>query len=102
MGLLLVIKKNLQFLRDKQKSLGVLIWIKNIFRPMYGQTDWQGRLISLFIRIVQIIFRSVFLLFFAVMSLVFVLTWIAFPFFVFYEIVFQIYPNIALIFTNAQ
>lgn len=102
MGLFLVVKKNLEFLRDKQKSLGILIWIKNIFRPMYGQTDWQGRLISLFVRIVQIIFRSVFMLFFVIMSFIFILAWIAFPFFIFYEIVFQIYPNIALIFTNAQ
>ncbi|MBU4216930.1 hypothetical protein L6270_03825 [Candidatus Parcubacteria bacterium] len=102
LGLLMIVKKNLNFLRDKQRSLGVFIWIKNIFRPMYGQTDISGRLISVFMRMVQIIFRSLFMLFYTLVSFVFILLWVALPFFVFYEIVYQIYPNISLIFTNAQ
>ena len=52
--------KNL--LSDKQKSLALFIWIKNIFRPMYAQYDWQGWLISFFMRLAQIIFRSMILL----------------------------------------
>lgn len=38
--------------------LGVLLWIKNIFVPMYGQRDWQGRLVSVGMRIAQIIGRG--------------------------------------------
>ncbi len=38
--------------------LGVLLWIKNIFVPMYGQRDWQGRAVSIGVRIAQIIGRG--------------------------------------------
>ncbi|OGH88467.1 MAG: hypothetical protein A3J93_04355 [Candidatus Magasanikbacteria bacterium RIFOXYC2_FULL_42_28] len=34
------------------------LWLKNIFVPMYGQSDWQGRVISFFMRVVQIIARA--------------------------------------------
>jgi len=101
-GLLIVIKKNINFIQDQQKSLGVFIWVKNIFRPMYGQTDWQGRLISFFIRIVQIFFRALLLLFWMLAIIIIILLWIIFPFIVFYEIIYQIYPDIALIFSNVQ
>lgn len=40
-------------------NLGLGLWIKNIFRPMYGQEDFQGRLISLFFRILVLGWRSV-------------------------------------------
>lgn len=102
MGLFMIIKKNLNFLQDRQKALGVFVWIKNIFRPMYGQTDWQGRLISFFVRVVQIFFRSLIMLFYVIISLILILMWIIFPFLVFYEIIFQAYPDIALIFTHVQ
>ena len=48
----------LNTVKDLEYRLAVGIWIKNLLVPMFGQTDWQGRLISVFMRIVQIIFRS--------------------------------------------
>jgi hypothetical protein len=39
-------------------SLSLGVWLKNIFVPMYGQRDWESRLISVFMRSVQIVFRS--------------------------------------------
>ncbi|MBI4779641.1 hypothetical protein HY797_04310 [Candidatus Falkowbacteria bacterium] len=88
-GLVNSAKSLLNFLADKQKALGLLIWIKNIFRPMYAQYDWQGMLISFFMRLVQIIFRSLILLFWLVFSLAVIIFWILFPIFVIYEIIFQ-------------
>lgn len=35
------------------------LWVKNLFVPMYGQYDWQGRIISFFVRLMQIVARSV-------------------------------------------
>ena len=35
------------------------VWVKNLFVPMYGQYDWQGRIISFFVRLMQIIARSI-------------------------------------------
>ncbi|MCB9798616.1 hypothetical protein H6758_02735 [Candidatus Nomurabacteria bacterium] len=37
------------------------LWLKNIFTPMYGQRDWEGRLVSVFIRFWNVIFRGVLL-----------------------------------------
>jgi len=97
-GLLNFIGKNLTFLNYRQKSLGLLVWIKNLFKPMYGQHDWQGRLISFGFRVVFIIFDSVVMVFYVLLSLIAVLFWIIFPFFVLYEILYQLYPGIDLLF----
>ena len=45
-----------------EEALAIRIWIKNLFRPMYGQYDWTGKIISFFMRLVQIIIRSILLL----------------------------------------
>ena len=39
------------------RGLALDIWLKNIFRPMYGQYDIASRVISFFMRLVQIIGR---------------------------------------------
>jgi len=78
------------FLSDKQKSLALLVWLKNIFRPMYAQYDWQGMLISFFVRLVQIIFRSLVMLFWLVACSAVVIFWLLLPVLVIYEIIFQL------------
>ena len=89
-GLLMVVEKILNFLKNREKSLALMIWVKNVFRPMYGQRDWQGYLISIFIRIIQIIFRGFIMMIFVVISIVLLLIWIILPVLVIYEIIFQI------------
>lgn len=44
--------------RRQAANFAVGLWVKNLFVPMYGQYDWQGRIISFFVRLVQIIVRS--------------------------------------------
>ncbi len=39
--------------------LSIGLWARNILVPMFGQYDWQGRIISFLIRLAQIIFRSI-------------------------------------------
>lgn len=84
----LIFVKN--FIKNKEKSLALLIWIKNIFTPMYGQEDWQGRLISFAVRVIQIIARSAIMIFWLIFSLAVLLAWMIFPLFVLYEIYLQI------------
>jgi len=88
-GLVNLIMSVRNFLINKQKSLALLVWVKNIFRPMYAQYDWQGILISFFIRLVQIIFRSIVMLFWLIFSLAVIIFWVLFPALVIYEIIFQ-------------
>lgn len=89
-GLVNLIVGLIIFLADKQKALALYVWVKNIFRPMYAQYDWQGMLISFFMRLAQIIFRSVIMLFWLIVCLAVVIFWILFPVFVIYEIIFQL------------
>ncbi|MDO8499609.1 MAG: hypothetical protein Q7S66_03035 [bacterium] len=55
------------------------LWLVNIFVPMYGQYDWQGRMISFFMRSVNIIGRSLALLIWTVACVALFLAWLAFP-----------------------
>jgi len=89
-GLFNLIANLMEFLSNKQKSLALLVWLKNIFRPMYAQYDWQGMLISFFMRLAQIIFRSIVMLFWLILSFAVVIFWLVLPVFIIYEIIFQL------------
>ncbi len=56
-GFLLVLKKTGNLIFTSWKSLALDVWLKNIFRPMYGQYDIASRIISFFMRLFQIIGR---------------------------------------------
>lgn len=60
------------------------LWLKYIFVPMYGQHDIQGRIMSIFIRIVNIIIRGFALGVFIFFAFAVLLAWIFFPVFVIY------------------
>ena len=85
------IKKSIKNIKDKEKSLGLSVWLKNIFVPMYGQTDFSGRIISFFIRLFQIIFRSFILFFWIVVGLITVILWLAIPVMIVLALIFQIF-----------
>ena len=67
------------FLRNREESLAWFVWVKNIFRPMYGQGDFAGRLISFVMRLIQIIFRGVALIFFVLVAFILAVVWLALP-----------------------
>lgn len=89
-GLLKMLLWSKNFLSRKIKSTGLLIWLKNIFTPMYGQNDWAGILISFITRILQIIFRSLAMLFWIIWSIGIIALWLIFPIIVILEIIFQL------------
>ncbi|KKR13689.1 MAG: hypothetical protein UT42_C0040G0010 [Candidatus Falkowbacteria bacterium GW2011_GWA2_39_24] len=80
-----------RFLSDMLKSLAILIWLKNLFVPMFSQHDFAGRVISFFMRLVQIIFRSFLFLFLALLSLVPLVLWLIAPIYIIYQIIWQIF-----------
>ena len=85
------IAKNIwRFFLGREQSLGFSIWLKNIFVPMYGQHDWAGRLISFFIRLIQIVFRGLVLFFWGLISLFLVFSWLALPILLVLALAFQI------------
>ena len=67
------------FWRQRERTLGLSVWIKNIFVPMYGQRDIASRIISFLVRLVQIIFRGLILVFWLTILLFLLVVWLAFP-----------------------
>ena len=76
--------------RNAEMRLGVSVWVKNITRPMFGQYDIWGRIISVIIRIFQIIFRSIALVLWVMVSLLRVVLWIVLPVVIVSQIFYQI------------
>lgn len=83
-GLVSVFKALKNKVTETAEKLGISVWLRNFFVPMFGQYDIAGRLISAFIRFFQIIFRSIFLF-----------TWIIFATLVF---IFYLILPIAVVF----
>lgn len=78
-GFFRLARRIFSFWQEQAYSLGVVIWLRNIFVPMYGQSDFIGRLISFGVRLVQIIVRTFILLVWLVLCLILILAWLALP-----------------------
>lgn len=72
-------KKILSILRSFSEQLAPGLWLRHIFTPMFGQYDLEGRLVSFFVRLFNVIIRSLIL---SVITLVLVfvfLLWFLIP-----------------------
>lgn len=78
------------FVANSEKSLAFSVWFKNILTPMYGQRDWQGFLVSVMIRIVQVIFRGFSMLVVLFIALILAILWLIIPILIFHQILFQL------------
>lgn len=78
-GLVKTVRAIGNFYHNQEASLSFLIWLKNIFVPMYGQHDITGRLISFFIRLVQVILRGLAMLIIVIAGLAFLIFYIILP-----------------------
>ncbi|MBU1349143.1 hypothetical protein KJ781_03695 [Patescibacteria group bacterium] len=70
------VRRSLQY---RAASYAFRIWIKNMLVPMYGQYDWTGRLVSVFMRIIVLIGRSVAFVAEALVYGIGIIAWIAAP-----------------------
>ncbi|MCK5416428.1 hypothetical protein KAI92_03305 [Candidatus Parcubacteria bacterium] len=84
------VKTCINFLNNRNRSLSYFVWIKNIFTPMYGQTDFWGRIISFFVRIIVVFFESILMFFWLLVILFIILLWLVAPIYVIYQIIFQL------------
>ena len=55
------------------------LWLKNIFVPMFGQYDIQGRIISFFMRLFQVIGRGIALVVWLAVCLALFGAWLVLP-----------------------
>lgn len=60
-GLLGVLRYVGRSIKNHYEGLALGVWLANLFVPMYGTTDWAGRLISFLIRLFMIVARGLLL-----------------------------------------
>jgi hypothetical protein len=77
-------------LRNGNANLAPGLWLANLFVPMYGQFDLQGRIISFLMRLVQIFARTVALAVWLSLCMVLFFLWPALPALVVYKMVYGI------------
>ncbi len=78
-GLNRVIHKAADAITYRVRAYSFAIWIRNFFVPMYGQYDWTGRLISIFMRLVVLIGRLIALAVETILYFLGIVAWIFLP-----------------------
>ena len=63
---------------------------KHIFKPMYGQYDRAGRIISFFMRLVLLIAKLIVFLFLVILYIALILFWLILPILTIYQIIFNL------------
>lgn len=91
-GLAIFFKKCFDLIRFANMIFVPGLWLKNIFVPMFGQYDIQGRLVSVFMRVVNIIGRSIALFLWSFFVFIVFLIWITLPIFIVGGMIISIIP----------
>lgn len=77
----------LHLIQTANYTLAPGLWLRNIFVPIYGADDWQGRIISFFLRLANVIVRSIALALWALFVLFLFALWLLLPIFFAYMII---------------
>ncbi|MDP2630134.1 MAG: hypothetical protein Q8P56_01880 [Candidatus Uhrbacteria bacterium] len=78
-GLLGTLRKLSVATHEGANIIGIGIWAKSLFKPMYGEYSWQGRIVSFFMRIVVLIFMTAQMIVWLGILFVFLLIWLTLP-----------------------
>ena len=83
----------MQFLKERwssfvrrEKEISFFLWLSTLFKPMYGQTDLTGKLISFAFRLIVLVWKSLWFLLAALKQLLFVLLWLGIPVVAIYQL----------------
>ncbi|MDO8581938.1 MAG: hypothetical protein Q7S16_03610 [bacterium] len=71
----------------RQRSLALGLWIANLFKPMYGQEDLQGKIISFFFRLLILFWRVILFFLWLVCMAVILLFYVILPVVIVYGII---------------
>lgn len=75
------------FFQFGNSNLAPFVWFQNMFVPMFGQYDFQGRIVSFLVRIANIFFRTIMLFVWFIFVLILFLIWLALPIFLAFIII---------------
>ncbi len=70
------------------KGLALSIFIKNFFKPMYGQHGWDAHILSLVIHFLQISWRLLLMAFWTLFWIFILILWMFLPIFVIWQLIF--------------
>ena len=77
------LKKRLRFFIDGTKQwsryLAIKILVTHIFKPMFGQYNWEGRIISFFMRLIQLMVSFIIFIIGFIFILLILILWIVLP-----------------------
>lgn len=89
-GFLRVSQWAIRQIREQEIRLGVSLWWRNLFTPMYGQYDWQGRIISFIVRFFNGILRSIAWFAWIVMCVLVGVAWLVIPIVIIFGVSYQL------------
>ncbi len=78
-GFLVTLKSIGSHILTAWNSLALGVWLKNIFRPMYGQYDTASRIISFIMRLIQIAVRMVIMIVVTFILLLLIVAYLILP-----------------------
>lgn len=78
-GLVATVRKLMRAFQEGVAIIGISIWMRSIFKPMYGEYSWQGRIISFFMRLVVLVFMILQLIVWSAILIVLFCLWLALP-----------------------
>lgn len=86
-GLLHVARRCFHMVQTVNYTLAPGLWLRNIFVPIFGADDWQGRIVSFFLRLINVIIRGFMLCLWIACVLFLFLLWIGLPIFFVYMLI---------------
>lgn len=75
-GMIHAVTYCLNLLAAGNSTLAPGLWLRNMFVPMFGQNDWQGRIMSFFMRLMNVIARGFALCIWSIVCGIVFLLWI--------------------------
>ncbi|MDD4289977.1 MAG: hypothetical protein PHH83_01730 [Patescibacteria group bacterium] len=86
-GIYKALLKCFKIFTDAWEGLGLSIQVKYLFKPMYGQRDVTGILISFFMRLIMLMFKLICVIFVFVFCSFLFISWSFLPIIVIYGII---------------
>ena len=78
-GFTRTIKFALRSVADAERQIALGIWLKAMFKPMFQDYTWEGRMVSFFMRIMLLIFKIVMFGAWVIGAILIIIAWTAIP-----------------------
>lgn len=74
-------------LKNSNRNLSLTLLLRSLFKPMFGQYDRQGRIISFFMRLILVLTRLIVFILLVIFNILVIIFWIVLPLVVVYGVI---------------